>query len=1186
MPYRFRAACLVLLGLVSPLRAQVAGRISGSVVDQLGAAVPGARVSLLLPAGTAPVLVATTTTEGLFNLTGVRPDLYDLVIEASGFQKYTTQGVKIDPARETALQVITLSPETVTIRVQVVASVPRVQTANAEVTTTLTNEQVRRLPVLDRYPLSLIKTQAGVSAGPGPTVINGQRTSSSTVTLDGISIQDNYIRENALNYTPNLLALDQVAELTITSSNADATMGGGASHVVFVTPSGTNKLHGSGYFYNRNSALSANSWFNNKDGIERASFNQNQMGGSLGGPIKKDTLQFYANYEAFRLTTDPSANTTILTEDARRGIFTYEDLQNQVRKVNVLQAAGVTADPFMERILAQVPGPENINNFRVGDSRESLRRNTAGYSFLRNGHHNRDNVTLKLDYKLSTANLFSSSFLWNRQEVTRSDLVTDFAVVPKVRNDDTRKLLSIAWRWNPASRFTNEARGGFNFAPLTFHTSQEFGDRITTGMIYSNPVSTFRSQGRNTDTFNLMDNVAYTRGKHVVQFGFQMQKVRVDEFNERGITPTYFLGLSLSNPGLSAAQLPGIRPADLGAANGLLATLAGYIAGFSQTFNITSRTSGFVNGAPTRRNYRLDTHAFYLQDKWKLASRLILNLGLRYELPGVPDERDSLALLPVMRNNDPVATLLSNSTLDFAGSSVGRPFHAKDRNNLAPYMGVAWDVFGDGKTALRGAYSISYVNDDSLFAILNNVYHNEGLVSASTRTELNARASSPPPIPVPDFRVPRTFQENFLNNPFTAFGLPDPNLRTPYVQQWSLGIQREIKGTILEARYVGNHSTKVFRSFDLNPVIIRENGFLDDFKRAQANGNLARQATGVFNPSYNPNIPGSQPLSVFPNLVAGGLLTNPLVGNLIETGQAGELAYRYHFNQLNGPVVFYRNPISLASLTINNHSNVTYNALQIDVTRRMRQGIQFQTNYTYARILSDSNGVAAHRFEEFRDSSNTKIDRARPSFDITHAIKGNAIYDLPIGSGQWLDHPRLNPLLGGWAVSGIMLWQSGNPFSILSGRGTLTPLYRSAGNTAASTLTKSELDELLQLRMTPNGPFFVAASAIGSDGRAVAPEGRSPFSGQAFLHAPPGEIGSLQRRWFSGPWTFNIDFALLKQMRLAEGHSLEFRVEALNLFNNPSWVVEDQYLDSVNFGQITNTLYGARKIQLSLHYRF
>ncbi len=528
----------MLLTIAIPTQAQVSGRITGMVLDQLGGTIPSASVSLMMLGGTEPLLTAVTTSSGLFNFAGVRPDYYDLIVEAKGFAKQTIPGVKVDPAQETAIPVITLYVESTTIKIEVVESIQPIQTANAEVAAIITNEQVRRLPALSRYALNLIDTQAGVSQGAGPLVINGQRASSTNVTLDGININDNVIRTSFV-YTPNLIALDQVAEFTIISSNANSTMGGGASHVVFATPSGTNNFHGSGYFYNSNSALSANNWFNNKDGIERYSFNQNQIGGTLGGPIKRDKLYFYANYEAYRYGTEPTANRTILTEDARRGIFTYEDLQGSVQKVDILEAAGVSPDPVMEQLLEKVPGPENINNFRRGDSRGSLLRNTAGYSFLMKGHHNRDNVTAKIDYKLSPANVFAATFLWNRQDVTRSDLSNDYSEVPKVRNDDTRKLLSLAWRWNAKASLTNELLGGFNLAPLTFSTNEEFGDMIISDMIFSNPVNTFRYQGRNTNTYNLMDNAVYVRGSHIYKFGFQMQQIRVKTFDEGGsLQPT------------------------------------------------------------------------------------------------------------------------------------------------------------------------------------------------------------------------------------------------------------------------------------------------------------------------------------------------------------------------------------------------------------------------------------------------------------------------------------------------------------------------------------------------------------------------------------------------------------------------------------------------------------------------
>src|SRR5262249_7019430 len=264
-----RNLCGMMLLLCLPAAAQMSGRISGSVADATGAPIPNADVSLYLVGGSRPLLKTKTATDGTYNMIGVRPERYDLTVDAAGFVKGTAHGVIVEIAKETDVPQIKLQLATVTFKVDVNAAEVPVDVANAEITSTVTMNDIQNLPILDRDVLGVLQLKAGVASnGNSYTVINGLRTSYSDMTLDGVNIQDNYIRDNALDYSPNQLKIGQVSQVTLVTSNANAAAGGGATETAFATPSGNNETHGELFWVNRNNKFSANDWFNNQAGID------------------------------------------------------------------------------------------------------------------------------------------------------------------------------------------------------------------------------------------------------------------------------------------------------------------------------------------------------------------------------------------------------------------------------------------------------------------------------------------------------------------------------------------------------------------------------------------------------------------------------------------------------------------------------------------------------------------------------------------------------------------------------------------------------------------------------------------------------------------------------------------------------------------------------------------------------
>lgn len=1184
MNFRLHTLLVCALACTLSLFGQTSGRISGTVTDPSGSSIPGAAVELFLAGGTTPVIKAEANANGDFVMAGVRPETYFLQVSSKGFRTSIIRKLKVDTSAELALKIIKLELSATAETIEVSAESAVVQTASAEVSTTVTNAQLRLLPSLNRSPLGLLQTQAGVTSNARTnTTINGLRPSFSNITLDGINIQDNFIRTNTLDYQPNLLLLDQVAEATLVTSNSNPALGNGAAQINLTTPSGTNQFHGSAVWLNRNNIASANTWFNNRNGVKRPFLNQNQFGGSIGGPIKKDKLFFYTNYEALRTRQQASATRTLLRADARRGIMTYRDSGGALRQVNVLTAANLTADPRAAQIISAVPGAEAINRSDVGDG-----LNTGGITFNIRNNRTRDNVLGKFDYILSSKHAFAGTYTWNRDILDRPDLMNNFVTTPTVTNSGATKLLSLSHRWSPSATLTNELRGGYNLAPAPFNTSDDFSSPIIAPTLVNNPVNTFRRQGRNTNTYNLQNNATWSKGRHTLQFGFQSQFIRVESFNDAGMTATYGMGISAANPININAALPGISVADLGTANALLSLHAGLIANSNLTFNVKDRQSGFLSNQANVRNFTNDNYALYFQDKWKASRRLSITSGLRWDYFTPVDESNGLALLPVLNGQSAIAALLNPvGTLDFAGRAVGRNWYKEDFNNFAPNIGVAYDIFGDGKTSFRAGYSVNFANDEFVRSTDNSITTNAGLQQSVTNNNLVARASSLPPVASPAFRVPRTYADNYAVNSQAAIGIPDPSLVTPYVQQWSAGIQREIAKGIIEVRYVGNRGTKQFRAFDYNQVRIDIPGYREDFERARRNGELARAATGTFNPLFNASIPGSQPTPFFNSLPSQGLLANATIRGIIERGELGELGNTYQINGLNGAVNFYRNQNALGTNMMTNYSNASYHGLQIDYTRRYARGFYFQANYVWSKNLSDAAGDAQARFEPFLDIHNSAIEYSRTPFDLRQQFKLNSAWDIPIGKGHKLDAGKYgNFIVGGWTLSTFVTVNSGSPFSLTSGRGTLNRAGRSGLNTVNTNLTVPQLESLMRLRIEGDGPYYFAPALIASDTRGTALEGRTPAANQAFFNPGVGQLGSLGRRVFDGPIFKNADIAIQKRFDVREKQYMDFRAEMFNFTNSVSFDVPGYGINGTNFGRITGTQSGRRVMQFSLYYRF
>lgn len=1249
---RIYAALLVVFLFTVPSLAQVStGNLVGTVSGPDGL-IPGATVTITNNQ-TGGERTVVTGTDGGFRVPQLDVGTYTVKVTAQGFKTFTATNVEINVGREYSLSV-PLEVGEIHEEVTVVGGADVINATTGELSNTVTERQIQELPLNGRNPIALITLQAGTASNSANvTHINGQRTSFTNITRDGINVQDNFIRSNATDFVPQRPNVDDVSEFTLTSQNAGAESGYGGAQVQLVTPRGTNEYHGALFEYNRNSKFAANSFFNNAAGTPRAFLNRNQFGFRVGGPmptprfgeggpaLDRDKGFFFIFYEGFRQRTQSGQNRTILLPNARQGIFTYIDNSGVIRQVNLLspQFGGTLTLPvtainpeIQSRILANVPAVGNNTN--VGDQ-----RNTTGFRFNQRSNTDRDNFTMRLDYDINPRNTLSGVYTWGRESNDRTDLSGGYTVEPLVVQPADRTFLSLAWRMTPTASFTNELRGGFFLSDPVFNrVPPQPAFRLGLPLI-SNPETGFEDQGRLTGTYALLDNATYLRGNHSIRFGGQAQFFRIESFASFNATPTYTIGTNTLTGALTAGLFPGgINSAQLGTANSLLALLGGLTTVATQEFNATSTTSGFVPGAASRQFLEFDHYSFYISDQWRAHPTLTLNFGLRYEYFTPMREANGFALEPVIGSRDPVEAILDpNGTVDFIGANGGgNNFWRPDKNNFAPVLSFAWSpqyqnrflsrLLGEsGRTVIRGGFRMSYVNDEFIRGPDNAQGGNQGLQS-TRQFGIGQRVGQPGGlfvVPPPALSIPRPFSQGGIlagNNFGTVFAV-HPNLQVPRTMEYSFGIQRELGfQTALEIRYVGARSNNLVRGVDYNEVNVRAGGFLEDFFRARSNVLLAQAlnaqqaAAGVpaaqrvpITGAFNAAVPGSQVLTVYPNLPAGGLLNNATVINQLIAGNVADNAVLYFTNpgafgtaaSIAAGAFFLPNFNAGPADLLHNDARMRYNSLQVELRRRFSQGLYFQANYTFQKTLTDASGTGQTNFEPRIFNALPEIEYARAVYDQTHVFNFNAIYELPFGTGRRFftgAGPWANRLLGGWQVTSIVRIGTEAPLSITDPRGTLNRAARSGTQTANTSLTKDQIKDLIGIFNTPCGVFFINPAVIdinlsdcSGSRRAANGFGSTPFPGQVFFNVPPGETGNMERYFINGPISIFWDFSVIKNVQITERTRLQFRAEAFNVMNRTNFALTGQNtalnINSTNFGRITQA-FAPRIMQFALRFEF
>lgn len=849
--------------------------LRGTVKDPSGALVPNATVTIV-DKSVDRTLTTTTNGEGAYEFAQIPPARYLITVTAQGLgtQSKTAELLVNQPATIN----FSLSLQADNVTVDVSATAQTLNTTDASMGNSIGNEVIQALPMEGRDPISLLANQPGVlflgegggnsAAGNGEAsdsrqgAVSGSRSDQGNITLDGLDDND---QGNGYAFTGVLRStLDSTEEFRVTTSNGGAEAGrSSGAQVSLVTKSGTNHFHGAAYEYYRPTNTVANQWFLKNSELSAGEPNvpqkylRNVFGASAGGPIKKDKLFFFANYEALRQAIDTPAEVTVPFASYLAGNIQYLDGQNNVQEITAAQLAQLDANCVNSTfngasICPWGPGVNpnvtayyaNVPTATGGAAGDGL--NTGSLFFAAKTPTYQNTSIVKLDYNLTTKqHIFARGNLQKDTYVGAPNLPGQ---PPASETIDNTKGLAFGHTWTPSVNLLNDLRYGY--VRQGYGTSGVGSGDYVTFRFQTQPVGETRSSINFLPVHNITDTLTWTKGNHTLSFGGnwrliqQISSTDANSFSGATTNPYWLGGNPPSPTTLGEGGLPAVGSSFGNSYLIAYANLIGTVPSVTQTSNyaISSPTAAtlLADGATINRHFKANEYEWYVQDSWRVKPNLTVNFGVRHMILQTPYETNGQEIAPTIdtykwflqRGVAAASGQIYEDNLEFAPSGKanhGPGYWPKDKADFAPRVSAAWAP--NPKTSIRAGAGIYYdhygeaiiqaLSTEASFGLSTSLTNPAGVYSYTTGGKY---LGSPrftgnhdiPAIPLPPPATSATFPYLYPPGNFAIqFGVNN-HLHTPYSESFNLSFQRELPGGFLfEEAYVGRLGRKLLQQLDL-----------------------------------------------------------------------------------------------------------------------------------------------------------------------------------------------------------------------------------------------------------------------------------------------------------------------------------------------------------------------------------